>query len=333
MGEGDAAEFDRLVERADLDELVRAVDVLGERRDWEGLLDLRRRCRFALGTGRQLWPVGALIEYRVALRAPAAWAAQVLAEDAGWFAPGPLTEVAASTHAWAELAEHLEPGAVRTAFCAHERVVRGEDLRGDARVDGRVLEVPLALAAWEPRYPLATYRDDGAEFPAPPLPAPRPVALPAPGPAADDRPTLEALRALVEPWATGSNGRVEVVAVEGRALGAVAALGPPSDRVRAVEIRPAAALGWLAWAGASGGAHGRRRGMATGRSGAWWVLTALAGWSDEGAPHPDELGAVAGELRWWWWDATEPATGWRLQLAVEDPADGLAWAIAASDAA
>ena len=46
----------------------------------------------------------------------------------------------------------------------------------------------------------------------------------------------------------------------------------------------------------------------------------------------DELGELAGELRWWWWDAHEPATGWQLQLAVDDPAEGLAWAISARDA-
>lgn len=45
------------------------------------------------------------------------------------------------------------------------------------------------------------------------------------------------------------------------------------------------------------------------------------------------LGEAAEQLGWWWWDAYEPHTGWRLQLAVEDPIDGLAWAIGAFDAA
>ena len=47
----------------------------------------------------------------------------------------------------------------------------------------------------------------------------------------------------------------------------------------------------------------------------------------------DELGELAAELRWYWWDAHEPVTGWQLQLAVESPADGVAWAVSARDAA
>ena len=45
-----------------------------------------------------------------------------------------------------------------------------------------------------------------------------------------------------------------------------------------------------------------------------------------------ELGQVAAELRWFAWDAYEPVFGWQLRLAVWDPAEGLAWAIAATDA-
>jgi len=218
---------------------------------------------------------------------------------------------------------------VQTTFCAHERVVRGEDLRDDGRIDSRVLEIPLALMEWEPAYPLATYTDEGGEFPAPPMPAPVPVDVPPPGAPIDDRPALDALRALVEPWTVESNGRLEVVAVEGGAAHAIAALGPAE--ARAVRLRPEEGLAWLAWAGASGGAHGRRRGMATGRFGAWWTLVTLAGLAEEWPVDPDEVGAAAHELHWYWWDAAEPVTGWQLRLAIEDPADGLSWAIAAQD--
>jgi hypothetical protein len=60
------------------------------------------------------------------------------------------------------------------------------------------------------------------------------------------------------------------------------------------------------------------------------MAAALGGldWS----PDPDELGDVIGELRWYWWDAHEPATGWHVRLAVWDPAEGLAWALSAIDA-
>ncbi|MBK9179316.1 MAG: hypothetical protein IPM45_07010 [Acidimicrobiales bacterium] len=322
--------LERAVEQGDLDELVRWVDRLCERRDWDALVELRGRCRRALERGKQLWPAASLAEYRLALDAPGPWAASVLVEGTGRFALGPLPEVAASTHRWAELAPHLSPGPL-AALTAHERVVRGEDLTGDDRVDPRVLELPLRLQPWEPAYPTAVYRADTADFPAPERPPTSPVALPRPGRPADDPDATHALLEVVRAWTAESNGRAEVVAVEGDALAAVAALGPP--RARAAAITAADALAGLAWAGASGGAHGRRRGAARGRFDAWWALAALAGLLDEWPVPPDELGRAAAELRWWAWDAAEPATGWELRLAVDDPAHGLAWAIAAVDAA
>lgn len=128
----------------------------------------------------------------------------------------------------------------------------------------------------------------------------------------------------------GSNGRAEAVAVEGSAPGAVAALGVP--RLRLAEATPGDALAQIVWTAASGGAHGRRRGAAAGRFEAWWLLAALGGLTDEWPLEPNELGEIASELRWWFWDADEPDTGWHLRLAVEDPIDGLAWALTATDA-
>jgi hypothetical protein len=92
------------------------------------------------------------------------------------------------------------------------------------------------------------------------------------------------------------------------------------------------AVAWMAWAAASGGAHGRRSGAAAGRFGAWWVLGALGGTLDEWPPDPDDLGTVLRALSWLAWEADEPDIGWRLHLAVEDPARGRAWAITAVDA-
>ena len=128
-----------------------------------------------------------------------------------------------------------------------------------------------------------------------------------------------------------SDGRAEVVAVEGDVAGALHALGLPA--VRIAELAPSDALAWLAWAGASGGAHGRRRGAAAGRFGALWLLAALGDALDDWPLPLAELGSLADELRWIWWDAHEPVTGWQLQLAIEDPAEGVAWAISARDAA
>ena len=146
----------------------------------------------------------------------------------------------------------------------------------------------------------------------------------------DDDAVDLAVRQLVEPWTVSSDGRAEVVAVEGDFAAALLALGLPA--VRVVELAPRDAIAWLAWAGASGGAHGRRRGAAAGRFGALWLLAALGDTLDDWPLSVAELGRLAEELRWWWWDAHEPVTGWQLQVAVEDPAEGVAWAISARDA-
>jgi hypothetical protein len=322
-------ELDRLIDRADLDALVRLIDQRGSAEDWAGVLRVRERSRFAVGTGRQLWPAATLAEYRLALLAPASWAALVLTEDAGRFTLGPLTEVAAQLHDWASLAPHLDAAAPRTAFVAHERVLRGEDLTS-AAVDPHVLDLPLRVEPWEPAYPLAEYREEDATFEPPPLPASLDhLALPTSVPRIEDLEVAHAGRELVAPWSTSSNGRVEVVAVEGDHAAAIAALGVP--QARAASISTAEALAWLGWAGASGGAHGRRRGAAAGRFNAWWFVAALGDLTAEWPIGAEELGAVASELRWFWWDAYEPATGWQLTLAAYDEADGLAWAIAARD--
>jgi hypothetical protein len=317
-----------VVEQGDLDQLVRTVDQLCATRDWDGLVELRDRCRWALERGKQLWPAASLAEYRLALEAPGQWAAGVLAEGAGRFALGPLPEVAASTHTWAELVPHLAPGPL-AAITAHERVLRGEDLR-DEDIDRRVLEVPLTLMSWEPKYPLAEYEEDKAAFPPPAPPALSPIELEN-GDVVDDRATTDALLALTTRWTVESNGRSEAVAVRGRAPAAISALGV--RRARVAEITAADGLAWMAWAAASGGAHGRRRGMATGRFDAWWAAVALADSLDDWPLPPDEVGDSIAALRWFVWDAYEPETGWVVRLAVEDPDEGMAWAVAATDQA
>jgi hypothetical protein len=319
-----------LVELGDLDELVRHIDRLVDAADWPGLVELRDLCRAALDRGKQLWPAASLAEYRLALDAPAAVAASVLVPGAGHLALGPLPEVAASTHTWAELAGAVPDGPLVT-ITAHERVVRGDDLRHDERVDRRVVDLPPVLQPWEPDYALAEYLAAEARFPSPPPPALEAVELPPAGRPVDDPDAVAALLALPRAWTAASNGRAEAVAVQGDAAVAIAALGPP--RARWAPLTPADALAHMAWAAASGGAHGRRRGAAAGRFDAWWALSALVGLVDDWPVPPDELGEAAAELRWFAWDAWEPDTGWRLHLAVDDPAEGLAWAVAATDAA
>jgi hypothetical protein len=272
--------------------------------------------------------VASLAEYRLALLAPGSYAAAVVRDGSGSFALGPLTEVAASTHTWDELAPGLDgPGAV---YVAQERVVRGEDLR-ERDIDAAALGLPLVMTPWEPDYPLAIYAIDGASFDPPPSPRAAPVALPAQTTAIDDRTTCDALVDLAAVWSRESNGRVEAVAVDGDHRAAIAALGVP--RARVAKLTLAGALGWMGWAAASGGAYGRRRGMALGRFSAWWALAKLTGLDDFDASDADALGAAGAALRWYSWDAYEPMSGWQLHLAIRDPDDGVAWAVAATDSA
>jgi hypothetical protein len=217
-------------------------------------------------------------------------------------------------------------------LCAQERAVRGDpDTAALIRPPGpRLFDVPLALAPWEPAYQLATYRSNRVEAPAPALPTPAPVRLPSTAATPFDDPgCLDALRDLARAWTVTSAGSSAAAAVTGTAAAALVALGCRDARV--AEVDAATALSTMAWTAASGGAHGRRRGAAVGRADAWWALAALGGLTEDWPVAADELGDVAGELRWYVWDEGAPITGWTLRLAVEDPAERLAWAVSASD--
>jgi hypothetical protein len=303
--------LDELIAGNDLDELIREVDRRTDSRDWDGLVRLRDRCRAALERGFQLWPASSLAEYRLALRAPAPFAAAVLSEGAGRFALGPLPEVAASTHTWDELAPYLTPSPT-AGIVAHERVVRGDDLRGADVPFADVFDLPLAVAEWEPEWPLAEYRDSELHEPRPNVPALLAVSLPGRPEPIPGGEVAYTLAAVVEPWVAQSNGTVDVVAVRGAALDALAALGLHDARV--AELTTPDALAQLGWAGASGGAHGRRRGTAAGRDLALSVYRELAS-----------------TARWFAFDDGAPPTGWHLALAVEDPDQNTAWAINARD--
>jgi hypothetical protein len=323
------AGLDDWIDRGDLDELIRACDRLSERREWDELTRLRDRARAGFERGHQLWPAAARAGYLLALEAPAEWAVPAVEGGAGPFTLGPLTEVLASTHTWEEVADHLRDRRI-AALVAHERVVRGEDLEDRAEVDRTVFDIPLRLAAWEPAYAVATYHADRIDTPRPALPRPGPPSdLPPAARPAEDPDGVTALTDLAATWATDSNGRVEAVAVAGDARAAIAALGPRRASVATIGVATTTAL--MAWTAASGGAHGRRRGAAAGRFGAWWALAALTDLLDDWPVDGDELGAALGELQWFAWAMGEPDTGWSCRLAAQDPDHGLAWAMAAGD--
>lgn len=308
------------IEASDTDELLRIVDGHCKARDWTALGDLRDRCREALSRGKQLWGVDEHVRYRLALEAPAEWAAKVVDEGRTRFTLGPLPEVAASTKSWRELAPYLGHGPERKTIAA-ERTVRGELVNEE-------FELP-PLQPWEPTYSVATYKSDKIETPSPKLPSPRAADLPSDFNQFDDFDSEAALNDLVDPWVSQSNGRSQTVSVEGDALAAIAALG--LRKVLVTELDPQAALAHMAWAAASGGAHGQRRGAAAGRYMAWWVISTLA---DLEWPCPaDQIEEAVTRMRWYWFDDNSPEGGWALRLAIEDPGLGLAWAISATDIA
>lgn len=314
------------VDSGDLDRVIRLIDGLCAARDWEAVVATRDRCRHVIERGLQMWPAAEYAEYRLALEAPGPFAGPVVVAEAGRFALGPLWEVAASTHSWDELADHIPPGPART-LAAHERVLRGEDLTSDERVDTELLDLPLSLCAWEPAYEVAEFKASEALFPAPRLPGLVEAVLPPPGEDTGPDDGAEALVAIVAPWAEQSNGTVSAVAAAGTAESAIAALGHSSAAL--AEVDAATAIAVMAWAGASGGAYGRRRGSPMGRFAAWWAGAVLA--DVEWPPHPDALGDQLGGLRWVHWEPAGAAPGWSASIAVEHPEEGTAWALLALD--
>ncbi|HWD08608.1 MAG TPA: DUF6183 family protein [Actinomycetota bacterium] len=319
---------DELVEVAEPNPLLARVDGLCSTRSWDELVVLARHCREAYERGKQLWPIAEHIDYRLALEAPAAYAAAVITPTAGRFAAGPLTEVAASTHTFADLAPHL-PSPQVAGVVAAERVLRGEDLSGEPGAHREVLELPMRLEAWEPAYPLATFKAHEAAFPAPELGSVTGDGAGTPGEVLDEPELVRALLEVVATWVTGSSGRADAVVVAGGATEAIATLGVPRFRMGPAAAGDALAL--IGWAAASGGAHGRRRGAAAGRSSAWWAGTALC--DLEWPVEPPELAAGLERLRWYRWEPPSLTGGWNLHLAVEDPEEGWAAALGAQDRA
>ena len=318
-----------LINSADLDGLVRFIDDYCETRSWHDLLGLRDACKAAVVNGRQVWPASTLAEYRLALLAPAEIAVQVVDEEAGRFTMGPLTEVIAQNHQWSELREFLQPSPTST-YIAYECGIRGQ------QVDGKLfpaLESPCMLLPVETNYALAEYHDNEAKFPTPAIPEMgNPVAIPASSAnVVLDSEVSTAFHQLVDAWTTQSNGELRISCVEGSVLDALAALEVQEARLSLLTSSDA--LAWLTWAGASGGAHGRRRGNALGRDAAWWTIAALTEQISRWPLNNEELETAVNSLQWFWWDANEPTTGWNVQLCVHHADRNRSWAISLNDVA
>jgi len=291
---------------------VREADRLAGREDWDALLGLREACLVATEeTGRQLWGPARYAAYRTALDGPAELAAAMLEPGVVRFGLGPLTEVVAQQHTFAQLAPHLD--ATLLPVVAQERVLRGEDLRDDPRARGEADDPPLVLQPFEPEYVLPEYRASERLDGAVPDPSEAPSAarqqldcsgagfgvgagVGAAVTGVTARATLAALEEVVAPWAAQSEGRLHLAAVAGTVEEAccavvedVRASGTAAGAVRVAGIGTTELLRMLAFAGASGGVHGRRRGAAAGRSLAWWVARCATGLHRAAVVDPEEL--------------------------------------------
>lgn len=320
-----AASLDELVQRADLDGLVRHVDDTCASRDWDHLLRVRDAARAAVSTGRQLWPIATLANYRLALWAPAHLAVRALDDTARTFMPGPVSEILAVHHTWDDLEPHLEFGHDRS-LVAYERALRGDTIDFN---EHQALEIPFSPGEWEPKYQLAGYNDDGVVDEMPMFSMRWESCMPRPAEPMSDA-ALSVFAHMMSPWTTQSEGSARAVVVEGDVEDALGALGAHTASVS--PMTPHDALLWLAWAGSSGGAHGKRRGVATGRSEALWFLSVFTGLDEDWPDSFDELGDTLESLNFYAFthDAT-PTSGWMLNLMIEDPDEGLTVALSASD--
>ena len=317
--------LDELIHRADLDALVRYVDDTCSARDWDHLVRVRNEARAAVNSGRQLWPIATLANYRLALWAPAEQAVRALDDTARTFMPGPVSEILAVHHSWEELEPHLAPGHDRS-LVAYERSIRRDVIEQD---EPTLLDIPYDILSWEPQYAIATYTDNGVESPEPFLNVQwEPLITREGSPMSDN--TVHVFRQMMESWTAHSNGSARAAVVEGELPEALYALGGINCEVSSITSQEA--LASVAWASASGGAHGKRKGAATGRSDAWWLMATFTGLDDAWLCDSDELGEILDELQFFTFAHEKtPTTGWNLSLAIVDPEEGLAVAMEASD--
>lgn len=325
-----ATSLEQLIQRADLDALVRYVDDTCSARDWDHLVDIRNDARAAVNTGRQLWPIATLANYRLALWAPAPVAVRALDDTARTFMPGPVPEILAVHHSWDDLSPHLEHGHDRGLF-AYERALRGDNIGHD---EPAILDIPIALQPWEPRYLCVSYNDSGVVEDTPHISPLNDNYITGASNVArvSDIDTTDAFRTMMNAWTAQSNGTAVAHVVEGDVSDALGALGYPEIESRVQQVHQHDAWTLLTWAASTGAAHGKRRGVATARSDAWWLFAHFAGITDTWPPDADECGEIAQSCRYYvFTNDKTPTAGWGLRLVVVDPDEGLSLALAAHD--
>ena len=329
MSDDDLAE---LVEIGDLDELLRA-DRSAVRRACSG----RSSSSSATGAGRRSNAASSCGRPRTTWstasrsRPPGEFAARMLTDVAGLFGLGPLAEVAAAGHEWADLAPFVprdpDGGDVRARTGA---AGRGPDRRRRSVVPIRSrCRACSATGNRRTRSPSTgpTTRRSRRRRRC------RAVTAIEADPAAEPivhSGVARTLRDLVHPWT--ADGDATTAAVRGDVRGAIGALDGPE--VRLVEVDLADAIAWSGWAGASGGAPrptarcgggpARRLDGAVGARRARRGLAAGSG-RPRAAVRTSPLVPVG--------RGRDRPDGLGTAVAVEDPDRGLAFALRAHDPA
>lgn len=294
--------------------------------------------------------------YRLALEGSVQEAAGLLTPEATRTSP-PLWEVVASRFTWAELGPWA-PDGFATVLAGATRVLLGEDLSQEERLDADGIGSPFVLQPWEAPcwqgvLSLPSYSPNGfARIGAPGALGDISVLdLPDPGEPLPPGPAESGLAKVVHGWDDAT-----AVGVRGTALHAVATVrGTSTGTVHGGWLEPADAFATVIDRAAGGIFAVPYQGMAVGRAVAWRAVAGLARTAaatsatsaqsdgddggdaeqdgdaaratslDRGAYDCAEVGDFMARSRWFQW--LEPDRENALHLAVEDPRSGLSWAL------
>jgi hypothetical protein len=265
------------------------------------------------------------LAHMIAVQAPPALAVAAAelypGEETGF--PGPLWEVVAQ-RPWHDLAPHLTHPRVRE-LVAQTRVLHGEDLRGVVASEVPLLLEPWEAAEWDPESDIPEYNATGSAgshiwcFPHW-LIENLPGGVPLPPASADpiEHPAVAVLENLNEP-----HKPIRAYAFRTTAWEAAATIAADRDTCRAAEVSFAQAYPHLVHLATGFGPYAvaEEGGQALGRLAVWRALSLMAG--------GDQVTAFVERLRCVAWRRPAEQMCF-LNLAMEDPVQGLTWALTAS---
>ncbi len=291
---------------------------LAARGEWQEMVDTRdelaRRAKDESRRDRRKYRFGASVfDEKLRTAAPAKYAIQGIYGNPSERC---LVQIVAP-RLWSELDPVIGNDAMRLRI-AYERVARGEDLES-AGLSVPPGGLPLVLQPWEPHpYP------DPAD-PLTDLAREDHDPLAAAGASEPSDMVCDVLDRFWSGWLDGGSVRVR-----GSALEAISALGYQSAEVGEVSL--ADALGLIARSIAFGSVSQDGGLLSRGRELGWALLAALAG-QPLAQASVEQLEAAGHRARWYSYFAEREEWEWisQRQLAIEDPATNVAWAMWAGD--